>query len=135
MENKIVYVKFKSDYTDEWNVDIGEFDTAYSYIKPSNMELIIGDYVVVETVYGLALAVIVKITEELVTPPINKKIVVKVEGYNVLEDIKKKLRKQELENKIRDFEKKLKVEEKYKLMVEAFGDDVKSLIDEYKNLD
>lgn len=128
----LVDVQFKERYSTSWNMD--EYGSFYVYVKPEELTLIPGDYVVVETRYGLALAIVLQVRENQSTQgKITEKIVTKVEGYNLVDEENRKKRKEELESKLKDFEKRLKDEERYNLILKTFPE-AKSLIDEYKDL-
>ena len=128
----LVDVQFKNRYNSIWEMDPNEM--FYTYYKPENMELRPGDYVVVETSYGLALAVVLQIREdETIQGKITMKLVTKVEGYNLIDEENKKKRIAELESELKNLEEKLKDEERYNLILKVFPN-AKSLIDEYKDL-
>lgn len=129
---KLVDVQFKNKYNSIWEMDSDEM--FYTYYNPENMELRPGDYVVVETNYGLALAIVLQIREDkVIQGKITKKIVTKVDGYNLVDEENKKKRIKELETELKNLEEKLKDEERYNLILKIFPD-AKSLIDEYKDL-
>lgn len=58
----LVDVQFKGKYNSDWYLNYD--DDFYTYIKPENMELRPGDYIVVETSYGLALALVLQLRKE-----------------------------------------------------------------------
>lgn len=128
---KQVDVKFKGRYNNEWDLDYdGDF---YIYNQPEGMELIPGDYVVVETRYGLSLALVLQVREEKEPANVKMKIVTKVEGYNFVDEENRKKRKEELKQKIQTFEKSLAEREKYNLIIKAFPE-AEAVINEYLSL-
>ena len=128
---KQVDVKFKGRYNNEWDLDCdGDF---YIYNQPEGMELIPGDYVVVETRYGLSLALVLQVREEKEPANVKMKIVTKVEGYNFVDEENRKKRKEELKQKIQTFEKSLAEREKYNLIIKAFPE-AEAVINEYLSL-
>ena len=128
---KQVDVQFKGKYNLDWYLDYG--NDYYTYNEPDNMNLRIGDYVVVETRYGLSLALVLQVREEKEPVETTAKIVTKVEGYNLVDEENKKKRIKEIEAELKNLEDRLKDEERYNLILKVFPE-AKSLIDEYKNL-
>lgn len=126
-----VDVQFKGRYNSDWYLDYGA--DYYTYNEPENMNLRPGDYIVVETRYGLSLAIVLQVREEKELAKVNTKIVTKVEGYNLVDEENKKKRIKEIESELKNLEEKLKDEERYNLILKVFPD-AKSLIDEYKDL-
>lgn len=128
---KQVDIRFKERYNNEWDLDCdGDF---FIYNQPEGMELVPGDYVVVETRYGLSLALVLQIREEKEPANVKMKIVTKVEGYNFIDEENRKKRKEELRQKIQTFEKNLAEREKYNLIVKAFPE-AEAVINEYLSL-
>ena len=128
---KQVDVQFKGRYNSDWSI---QYDSEfYTYNEPENMNLRAGDFVVVETRYGLSLAVVLQVREEKEPANITAKIVSKVEGYNLVDEENRKKRIKEIESELKNLEEKLKDEERYNLILKVFPD-AKSLIDEYKDL-
>jgi len=128
---KQVDVQFKGRYNSDWSI---QYDSEfYTYNEPENMNLRAGDFVVVETRYGLSLAVVLQIREEKEPANTTAKIVSKVEGYNLVDEENRKKRIKEIESELKNLEEKLKDEERYNLILKVFPD-AKSLIDEYKDL-
>ena len=95
---KYVKVKFKEDYTDSWD---DTSNNVYLYKVKDNISLRQGDYVVVETKYGLALGIVFDITDvttfddlacitEYNASDYNKKLVTKIDGYNLYDEMKNK---------------------------------------------
>lgn len=128
---KQVDVQFKGRYNSDWSI---QYDSEfYTYNEPENMNLRAGDFVVVETRYGLSLAVVLQIREEKEPANTTAKIVTKVDGYNLVDEENRKKRIKEIETELKNLEEKLKDEERYNLILKVFPD-AKSLIDEYKDL-
>lgn len=128
---KQVDVQFKGRYNSDWSI---QYDSEfYTYNEPENMNLRAGDFVIVETRYGLSLAVVLQIREEKEPANTTAKIVSKVDGYNLVDEENRKKRIKEIESELKNLEEKLKDEERYNLILKVFPD-AKSLIDEYKDL-
>ena len=126
-----VDLQFKGRYNSDWSI---QYDSEfYSYNEPEGMNLRPGDFVVVETRYGLSLAVVLQVREEKEPAKVNTKIITKVEGHNLIDEENKKKRIKEIESELKNLEEKLKDEERYNLILKVFPD-AKSLIDEYKDL-
>lgn len=126
-----VDLQFKEKYNSDWYLDY-KIDY-YTYNEPENMNLRAGDYVVVETRYGLSLAIVLQVREEKEPANTTAKIVTKVDGYNLVDEENRKKRIKEIESELKNLEEKLKDEERYNLILKVFPD-AKSLIDEYKDL-
>lgn len=133
-----IKVQFKEKYNDNtYNGD------SYLYKKPVDMNLRRGDYVIVETRYGLALALVSDVNVKKDDYGLNSscdevefksKVVQKVDYENYLDSIKRLARIKELKSKFNTYSKKVDEIARYTTVAAMFpelaGDlnELKSLI-------
>lgn len=133
VHQKVVQVLFKNYYTDKSYEDYG-----YNYFVPADMiDLKAGDYVVVETRYGLTLGLIKDFvdygTELYSKASLDSKIVCKVPYENYYEKKRKIERAKEIKKSLDAMLKKADEVQKYEMLRSIFPD-AGSLIDELKDI-
>ncbi len=138
---KYVKVKFKEDYTDSWD---DTSSNVYLYKVKDNISLRQGDYVVVETKYGLALGIVFDITDvttfnelasitEYNASDYNKKLVTKIDGYNLYDEMKKQRRIREIKDQLSRYISMVDEQQKYNLVQTMFPETTE-LIEELNKL-
>ena len=138
---KYVKVKFKEDYTDSWD---DTSNNIYLYKVKDNISLRQGDYVVVETKYGLALGIVFDITDvttfddlasitEYNASDYNKKLVTKIDGYNLYDEMKKQRRIREIKDQLSRYVNMVDEQQKYNLIQTMFPETTE-LIEELNKL-
>lgn len=138
---KYVKVKFKEDYTDSWD---DTSNNVYLYKVKDNISLRQGDYVVVETKYGLALGIVFDITDvttfddlagitEYNASDYNKKLVTKIDGYNLYDEMKKQRRIREIKDQLSRYISMVDEQQKYNLVQTMFPETTE-LIEELNKL-
>lgn len=132
-----IYVSFKERYNDT------EYDgDRFLYRKPATMDLRKGDYVVVETRYGLALAMVVQTNvssvnedefERFYNDIMKSKIVQKVDYENYFDRKQRIARMKQLKNKLNTYTKKVDEIQRFESMVQFFPE-LKDDFEEFKKL-